>query len=74
MSGGLVGKWTALSRGSTLNFSRTMYSEKKKCPSLNFIPYSRTMSLEDNPSDVVSATLQNEECCYLMIVSIVEIA
>ena len=46
---------------------------KKKCPSLNFIPYSRTVSLEDNPPDVVAATLQNEECCCLMIESIVEI-
>jgi len=31
------------------------------------------MSREDNPPDVVSATLQNEECCCIMIVSIVGI-
>jgi len=55
MSGGLVGKWTALNRGSI--FPRQCIVKKKKCPSLNFIPYSRTISLVDNPPDVVSATL-----------------
>lgn len=73
MSVDLVGKWTTLSRRLTLNFSRTLYIEKKKSLSLNLVPYSRTTSLEDNPPDVVSAALQNEECCCLMIVSIVEI-
>jgi hypothetical protein len=56
-----------------LSQDNVQWGGKKRCHSLNFIPYSRTMSWEDNPPDVVSATLQDEECCCLMIVSIVEI-
>jgi len=62
-------KIECLEQGVSIKFFQDIAQEKKKYPSLNFIPYSRTLSLEDNPPDVVSATLQNGECCCLMSVS-----